>query len=254
MSEDEAIENAQGPAAPLRSGEGGLVGKLFRKNADNDANKDAPSLGEGVAYVPASIMTVEYVDENDAMDEALQKIDRRLHKLEEQASTMQHTQSELINAVNQQAREIGKWFETIGRRLDKLYKRTLSSAQPTSTPAGPSGKPVALSEMASAASAAQGSPGELPEELADDPDHKNAWRVARVLAADLEAYHGEQVKEGVLYDTFYKLLEEPIEKARTTYEQRVPKKVLESYDYLSKALNDLVLRRRTELQDGSSDS
>ena len=91
--------------------------------------------------------------------------------------------------------------------------------------------------------------GGLSPDVADDPDHQNAWRIARVLAADLEGYHEDDVREGVLYGTFYSVLREPIEKARKTYEQRVAKEIVEGYDYFSKALDELIVRKRMELEE-----
>ena len=84
--------------------------------------------------------------------------------------------------------------------------------------------------------------------MAEDRDHQNAWRIARVLAADLEAYHEDAVKEGVLYGTFYKLLREPIEKARATYEQRATPNIVENYDYFARAIDELIVRKRMELE------
>jgi hypothetical protein len=99
-----------------------------------------------------------------------------------------------------------------------------------------------------AAALTSSSAGPAPE-VADDPDHQNAWRIARVLAADLEAYHEEAVREGVLYGTFYSVLREPIDKARQTYEQRVSQDIVEDYDYFSKALDELIARKRVELEE-----
>jgi hypothetical protein len=95
----------------------------------------------------------------------------------------------------------------------------------------------------------RGSVAALAPEVAENPEHQNAWRVARVLAADLEGYHEEAVREGVLYGTFYSVLREPIEKARETYEERVSREIVEECDYFSKALDELVIRKRMELEE-----
>ncbi len=222
---------------------GGLVRKFFQKKGipEEEGDEDRKA---GVAHVPASLLTLEYVDDSDGMDATLRSMEERLRKMEEQVNTMQHTQAQLIAAVNQQARDIGKCVEAIGRRIDRLYRR-LSGGDVThsrkSTTASRDGEP--------AQGAAVSPPEGLAPEVADDPDHQNAWRIARVLAADLEAYHEDDVKEGVLYGTFYKLLREPVEKARKTYEDRVPPEIVENYDYFSKALDELIVRKRLELED-----
>jgi len=226
---------------------GGLVKKLFTKK-DSPGEKKPPA--QGVAHIPATVLTVEYIDESEGMDAAINGMSQRLAKIEEQISAMRETQSQLIAAVNQQARDIAKYVESIGRRVDRLYKRTTGG---DTTVGKAADMAPAFDELGEGAdgfdepATLTNSAGVAPE-LADDPQHQNAWRIARVLAADLEAYHEDSVKEGVLYGTFYKLLKDPIEKARQTYQQRVPQDLVENYDYFSKALDELIARKRIELE------
>jgi TolA-binding protein len=215
---------------------------------------------EGVAHIPATVLTVEYVDDSKSMDAALKELNERLSKMEERVSALQERQGALVTAVNQQAKDIGRFLQSLSRRVDRVY-RTMVDAEGANaggatateeTPAAPA--PEAATEGEQPAESAPEPqeetppPAEKPE--GEDEEHKKAWRTARVLAADLEAYHEDAVKEGVLYGTFFKLLHEPIEKARKTYEQRVPDDIVENYDYFSKALDELIARKRMDLESG----
>ena len=237
-----------------------LVKKLFNKKGEGEGPREAAPPTEGVAHIPSTVLTVEYLDESEGMDSALREMQERMRRVEEMVGNMQETQSQMISAVNQQAKDIGRFVESIGRRIDKLYRRASggeisNSGRKPAMPAGtaPGAAPGMVADAAGdatvpfAADADSTSSGLTPD-VADDRDHQNAWRIARVLAADLEAYHGEAVKEGVLYGTFYKLLGVPIEKARATYEQRVTPQIVENYDYFSKALDELIVRKRIELE------
>ncbi len=250
MSDDHAQEESEAPeseGAEEESSGGGLVKKLFARKADQaEAKRKAPE--QGVAHIPATVLTVEYVDDSEGMDAALRQMAELLDSMQEKVSAMQETQTQLIAAVNQQARDIAKYVESIGRRVDRVYRKvgagegsiTKSESMP---PLEEMEEPVQLEPEGSLAAS-----GGLSPEVADDPEHQNAWRIARVLAADLEAYHEEAVKEGVLYGSFYKLLKEPIEKARATYQQRVSEDLVSNYDYFSKALDELIARKRMELE------
>ncbi len=218
--------------------------KLFdKKPAEGGDDPQGPPPEQGVAQVPATVLTVEYVDDGEGMDAALREMNERLGRMEEQVAAVLETQGRLVSAVNQQAKDIGKLVESLSRRIDRLYKQVTSGG---SLPAAGAGE-FAESDTGGLASAA--SAAALGPEVADDPDHQNAWRIARVLAADLEAYHEEAVKEGVLYGTFYSVLREPIEKARQTYEERVERTIVDGYDYFSRALDELIARKRVELDE-----
>jgi uncharacterized coiled-coil protein SlyX len=192
---------------------------------------------------------VEYVDDSEGMDAAIKEMSDRLRKLEEQSAAMLETQTRLVAALNQQAKDIGKMVESLGRRIDRLYRRVsggevVAARQEEQAPAEEPEEAAADTGQVSGMAAMGLSP-----EVADKPEHQNAWRVARVLAADLEAYHEEAVREGVLYGTFYSVLREPIESARKAYEQRVSREIVDGYDYFSKALDELIARKRIELEE-----
>jgi hypothetical protein len=197
------------------------------------------------------MLTVEYVDDSAGMDAAIKSMDSRLQQVEKGVNDFQERQNQLIAAVNEQAKQIARYMDSIRRRIDHIYKRVLGT--------DPGTKHGSLD--AAGDELADSSEAELPlttlesglsPDVADDPEHQNAWRIARVLAADLEAYHEELVMEGVLYGTFYKVLREPIEQARKTYEDRVAPDIVENYDYFSKALDELIARKRMESDAGSA--
>ncbi len=226
---------------------GGLVKKLFSKKGDTEDSRGQRVPSEGVAHIPSTVLTVEYLDESEGMDAALRDVQERMRRVEEIAANMQETQSQLIAAVNQQAKDIGRFVESIGRRIDRLYRRLtggeISNAGPKAATVN-----VAGESSVGVAGETEGPVGGLAPDVAEDRDHQNAWRIARVLAADLEAYHEDAVKEGVLYGTFYKLLRDPIEKARATYEQRVTPEIVQNYDYFARAIDELIVRKRMELE------
>jgi uncharacterized coiled-coil protein SlyX len=247
---DQSPQETAERQAPQGPSPGGLVKKLFAKKDDaaQQGNK-AGRPDQGVAQVPATLLTVEYVDDSEGMDAAIKEMSDRLRKLEEQSAAMLETQTRLVAALNQQAKDIGKMVESLGRRIDRLYRRVsggevVAARQEEQAPAEEPEEAAADTGQVSGMAAMGLSP-----EVADKPEHQNAWRVARVLAADLEAYHEEAVREGVLYGTFYSVLREPIESARKAYEQRVSREIVDGYDYFSKALDELIARKRIELEE-----
>ncbi len=231
------------------------------------AQEQSKAPQQGIAHVPATVLTVEYVDDNDAMDTALKALEQRMQKLEVRINDLQDKQARVIGAVNQQAKDVGRYLESVGRRIDQIFKRVMgaelgsnhggAAVAPVQIPEGQEEtvmidmdlepiepEPEPELELASTSVA-------LSPTVADDEEHRNAWRIARVLAADLEAYHEDTVREGVIYGTFYKLLREPIDKARETYEQRVSDEIVENFDYFSKAIDELIARKRMELEAGT---
>jgi len=245
MANDETAKNAE---QDQDSTSGGLMKKLFTKKTEGEDTRQRVPPAEGVAHIPATVLTVEYLDESEGMDAALRDVQERMQRLEELLGNMQETQAQLIAAVNQQAKDIGRFVESVSRRIDKLYRRVTGGEISQSGLSGAAGADYPGEATVAFAADSNSTMSGLSPDVADDPDHQNAWRIARVLAADLEAYHEDAVKEGVLYGTFYKLLRDPIEKARATYEQRVTPEIVENYDYFSKALDELIVRKRMELE------
>ena len=88
---------------------------------------------QGIAHVPATVLTVEYVDDNDAMDTALKALEQRMQKLEARINDLQDKQARVIGAVNQQAKDVGHYLESVGRRIDQIFKRVMN-ARPLEVP------------------------------------------------------------------------------------------------------------------------
>lgn len=256
MADDEAPQQVAASQENLGSVTGRFVAKLFaKKDGEMADGEKAPKPQQGVAQIPSTVLTVEYVDDSEGMDSAIREMADRLRKLEERTAAIQETQTRVVAALNQQAKDIGKIVESLSRRIDRLYKRLTGADLDTPSHHGIAAEVPVPAEPVETVPAADddggyaGPVGGISPSVADDPDHQNAWRIARVLAADLEGYHGDDVREGVLYGTFYSVLREPIEKARKTYEQRVAKDIVEGYDYFSKALDELIVRKRMELEE-----
>jgi hypothetical protein len=249
-----ASEEPQQTAAQEQPRPGSITGrfvkKLFaKKEGELEEGEQVASHEQGIARVPATVLTVEYVDESEGMDSAIKEMAESLRKVGELLASIQETQGRLVAAINQQAKDIGRVVESLGRRVDRIYRRVEGGGVGAPEPAAELAPEPAPTAEPAPANTYQGPMGGLSADVADDPAHQNAWRIARVLAADLEAYHEDAVREGVLYGTFYSVLRGPMEKARKTYEQRVSTDIVEGYDYFSKALDELIVRKRMELEE-----
>jgi hypothetical protein len=109
-----------------------------------------------------------------------------------------------------------------------------TAAPPAAAPAPPAPAPAAPA------------PARHPE-WDDDPAHRNAARIARVMVADLLLYHKPQVEQGVRDGTFEELLAHELEDARKTFDARVPAEIRAQWDYLGQALAALIERKRKDL-------
>jgi hypothetical protein len=86
-----------------------------------------------------------------------------------------------------------------------------------------------------------------PPSLEDDPRHKNAGRIARVMVADLNLYFGSEVTEAVKAGNFHERLKDALEDMRKTFESRVPAEVRAERDHLKVAIDNFLARKRREL-------
>jgi len=197
----------------------------------------------GKAYLPSTVLTVEYVEEGADIDSAVRQMSERLRKLAERLDTLDERYQELLSSIKQQNREAQGFVQSLFRRIDQIYRCISGEGAPVS------GQPA---ETAQPAAADIGSPGTIPEAFADDPEHQNALRVARVMASDLAGYFPDELAEGALYGSFLQVLEEPIAEARRTYDERVPERVRDQFDYFRYALQELVAGKRNELESEES--
>jgi len=214
-----------------------FVKKVFAGGEGASSREGAEARKKGRAHIPSTVMTVEYIDDSEGMDAALKALEGRIGKLEQVLSSLREAHGEMASAINQQIKEIQEFVVSITRRMDRLYKTIMDVApEPEQPPPSPVEAPVEETEQG------------LPAQFADDADHQQAWRTARVLAADLDAYYPDRVREGVLYGNFHELLGEQIERARKTYEQRVPERVVREFDHFARAIEALIARKRQELE------
>jgi mutual gliding-motility protein MglA len=119
-----------------------------------------------------------------------------------------------------------------------------SEAAPTETaPAD-----TEASQPSASASSAPAAPAAPPsDDLANDPAHQNAARVARVMVADLYLYNKEQVEEGIRSGDFAERNKEALADMRLTYESRVPPEVRTRRDHLALAIDALIEKKRKQL-------
>ena len=90
---------------------------------------------------------------------------------------------------------------------------------------------------------------EEPKEnpYANDPKHKNAARIARVMVADLLLYHKQEVEEGIRNGDFFERNKEALDDMRSTYDSRLDEEVRNQWDYLEPAIQKLLRDKREEL-------
>lgn len=218
-----------------------VVKKALKRKKEAAQGPGAEPVRSGTAHIPSTVMTVEYIDDSEGMNAALGALDKRVARLEQLVGSLEEAHKEMMGTVRDQVKEIRGFAKAVGRRIDAIYKLLSRGMVPTKatesepapqrpSPGGPEAGPL------------------VPEQYRDDPEHKKASMIARVMAADLEEYYPESVSEGALYENFFELLEKQIADARKTYLERVPESVASEYDHFSAALQDLVARKKEELR------
>ena len=191
----------------------------------------------GSAQTPPGILTVEYINESESMDGTLKGLQERTDGLERLLTSLEEGHSELITAFNQQSKELQKLVSSVGRRIARIQETLVSVL-------GEAGEAVGAEVSAVPESVEEG----VPERFADDPSHQEAWRTARILAAELEAFYPNEVKDGVINGNLRELLGRQLEEARKIYEQGVPEATAQVYDYFSAAIEALIARKKRELE------
>jgi len=69
-----------------------------------------------------------------------------------------------------------------------------------------------------------------------------AVRLARTIASDILLYNKDRIAEGLKHDTLFEVLDGEIGEGRQHFESRVVPEVREQYDFLSRALVDVLVR------------
>ena len=75
-----------------------------------------------------------------------------------------------------------------------------------------------------------------PLASADDDPHEEARRIARLLVSDIRLYNEASLDEGRKHGDIYERLREDIERARQTYNERVPDSLRQSTNYFHEEL------------------
>lgn len=89
-------------------------------------------------------------------------------------------------------------------------------------------------------------PHPAPAEL--NEAHEKAKRFARIIVSDIILYNQAQVEEGVRAGTFFSILADDIAEGKKLYERRIPKEVRAGTRYLEEAFQDLIAKKKQELE------
>lgn len=82
---------------------------------------------------------------------------------------------------------------------------------------------------------------------AEERDHDDARRLARLILSDIIIYHPQKVEEGIRNDTFFDVLRTEIEEGRQYYESRVPLRVRRDSEIFTETFKQFVAMKREEL-------
>jgi len=77
--------------------------------------------------------------------------------------------------------------------------------------------------------------------------HVKARRLARIIVSDILLYNQAKAEEGIRNGTFFDLLKDDIQEGRSLYARRVPQEILHSASYLDEAFDQLIARKREEM-------
>lgn len=79
------------------------------------------------------------------------------------------------------------------------------------------------------------------------PMHEKAKRLARLIVSDIVLYNQSAVEEGIRNGNFFEVMSHDIQEARNLYASRVPEEISRETSYLDDAFNDLIDRKKREL-------
>jgi hypothetical protein len=86
-----------------------------------------------------------------------------------------------------------------------------------------------------------------PQRPTVPPLHEKAKRLARLIVSDIVLYNQAAVEEGVRNNNFFEVMAHDIQEARNLYDSRVPEEIRNETTYLDDAFNDLIERKKREL-------
>ena len=81
----------------------------------------------------------------------------------------------------------------------------------------------------------------------EDPEHKNAKRLARIIASDIALYNQELMEEGIRKGNLLDLLKKDIEEGKELYVARIPEHVRQNTNYLKEAFQNLIETKKKQL-------
>ncbi|HEU0265455.1 MAG TPA: zinc-ribbon domain-containing protein [Geobacterales bacterium] len=128
--------------------------------------------------------------------------------------------------------------------VEKIY--TLAGGGASAAPQAPQASMDAVRRELKRDEESISSPAPAPGVDAEEA-HSRAKRFARTIVSDIALYNQDKVEEGVKNGTIFKLLGPDIEEGRALYESRVGKEILATTSYLKEAFDDLIARKKKEL-------
>ena len=84
--------------------------------------------------------------------------------------------------------------------------------------------------------------------MADQMQLRSAQRLARTIASDLLLYNRDRVEQGIKEDKLFELLEPEIKEGRELYASRVSAEIIETYQFLDRALVDVLIASQAGLE------
>ena len=223
-----------------RKGESKVSKKEKEQSQLRRGRQQAGSSKKGSARALAQEMHVEYANVGKAMEAALKALGARTNTIEKQLTVLEEAQGKMVSAVDQQAKHVQELVTSVSGRLETVFETVAEMLT--------QGKKAEAPGAEAAVSFEDG----IPERFAEDKEHQEAWRTARILAAELGAYYSEEVTKGIVDGNLYELLGDRLRKARETYQQGVSEKVVQECDYFSAAIKALVARKQQGLQEQDS--
>ncbi|MCB9639874.1 MAG: hypothetical protein H6728_11215 [Myxococcales bacterium] len=84
--------------------------------------------------------------------------------------------------------------------------------------------------------------------MASKDTPEKAMRYARYIVQDIEMYNKKKVEEGVMKDTFFEDLQNFFAEGKEQYETQVKPEILATTNYFERAVVDVILYRKKNLE------
>ena len=247
---DEALRQAEGRAvaltAELRAQEEARDQAGSSRSSAEDPIRDL----EAQRHAAGEAQTARILEAENARRELLRARD----ELGSQGAALAELRKELEGQrlVAQEARAAKEEAEKRARTLTQELPAAASAGSQAAAPSQPvSASPAAAAPEEAAPpappdpSAAPVAPAKAPEKdpLADNKEHQNATRIARVMVADIFLYHRDAVLRGIREGNARELLQDQLAEARKTFQSRVAERVWKERDYLTMEFERLLSER-----------